>query len=388
MQVTDFTEHAPGKLSEHPAGYIYFAPAQLPPKIQITWELTDDLLEAERSLAELSGLARTLPNPNLLIAPLARREAVLSSRMEGTQASLSDLFFFEAAPQVQPDAADTREVYNYVRALEYGLERLDQLPLSLRLIREIHKKLMTGVRGESARPGEFRDGQNWIGVYGSTVDEASYVPPAPREMHECLASLERYLHQEPKYPTLIELALIHYQFEAIHPFLDGNGRVGRLLIPLILSERSVISNPLLYLSAFFERNRLEYNRRLFEVSRTGQWVEWGRFFLRAVKEQSRDAVWRTELLLNYLKHSRAAIESTRSSARLLTLVDRLFVSPVVTAADAVQLLDVTYGTAIADIEKLEAAGIVREATGRKRNRIYVADEIVDIVDRKSPVESG
>ncbi len=387
MQTADFTEDSAGEVKRSPVGHLYFVPGELPPKLNITWELTDQIVDAQRYVAELNGLARNLPNPNLLIAPFTRREAVLSSRIEGTQASLSDLLFFEAAPTPAGEATDVSEVRNYVLALQYGLSRLADLPLSLRLIREIHQRLMEGVRGDHARPGEFRRSQNWIGPAGSTIDEATYVPPAPREMTGRLAQFERYLHSQDGYPTMIELALIHYQFEAIHPFLDGNGRVGRLLIPLLLCERRLLNDPLLYLSAFFERHRDEYYRRLREVSTHGRWAEWLRFFLTGVKEQSLDAMWRTDQLLAHWNHCRAAMESTRSSARLLTLVDRLFVSPVIIATtDLANELGVSLPTALTDVRKLVDAGILKEITGRRRYRVYVAQEIIDIAERERPVD--
>jgi Fic family protein len=247
---------------------------------------------------ELAGLGRALPNPHLLIAPLVRREAVLSSRIEGTQTDLADLYAYEAGQlalpglRPAPPESDVREVLNYVRALEFGLERVHSLPVSLRLARELHARLMEGVRGGRATPGEFRRSQNWIGPPGCTLNEADYVPPPVAEMHEALDALEKYLHAQGDYPPLVRLAFIHYQFEAIHPFLDGNGRMGRLLLSLLLVNWDLLPLPLLYLSAYFERYRSGYYDLLMAVSQRGDWREWALFFLRGVAEQARDAITR------------------------------------------------------------------------------------------------
>jgi Fic family protein len=233
LQPIDFHRDAPGRLLNTPQGYTAFVPNPLPPAIELKQHLAD-LSRADRLVGELRGVARNLPNPHLLIGPFMRREAVLSSRIEGTQASLSDLFFFEASGGQNAEIADVREVANYVRALEFGLKRMEKLPLSLRLIREMHAELMHGVRGEHMTPGEFRRSQNWIGPPGCTLTEAVFVPPPVEEMVTALDAFEKYLHADSTLPPLVRLALIHYQFEAIHPFLDGNGRIGRLLITLLL----------------------------------------------------------------------------------------------------------------------------------------------------------
>ena len=265
-------------------------PNLLPPELSLTWELAGELSAADRDVSELAGIGRTLPNPYLLIRPFMHREAVLSSRIEGTQASLSDLYFFEAASVPPSPQSDVLEVRNYVVALEHGLRRMKDLPVSLRLLREVHEKLMAGVAGEHLTPGGFRRSQSWIGPPGCTLNEATFVPPPVEELMSSLGELEKFCHAPSPLPLLIRLALIHYQFEAIHPFLDGNGRIGRLLLTLLLSSENVLPQPMLYLSAFFERNRDEYYRRLLAVSRDGQWLEWISFFLRGVAEQSRDAV--------------------------------------------------------------------------------------------------
>ncbi len=375
-----FSERASGRLFHTPSGYWAFLPHPLEPVIETDMALVRTLSAADRALSELAGIARTLPNPHLLINPFIRREAVLSSRIEGTQASLSDLFFFEAAAD-EAEAPDVGEVANYVQALEHGLSRLKDLPLSLRLLREIHERLMTGVRGESQSPGEFRHSQNWIGPPGRILIDATYVPPPPDEMTRALGELEQYLHTPSGLPPLIRLALVHYQFEAIHPFLDGNGRVGRLLNTLLLCTEGLLPQPLLCLSAFFERHRADYYRLLLQVSQEGAWVEWIAFFLRAVEVQARDAIVRSDKLLQLWQEYREELQQARASALLLRLVDELFVYPAITNAGVAGRLGVTSRSAQLNIDKLIAAEILVETTGRKRNRIYLAPEIVQIVEQ-------
>ena len=358
-------------------------PNELPPPLAATWNLALENSQADRALSVLAGVARTLPNPHLLIRPFIRREAVLSSRIEGTQASLSDLLFFEASGEKEMYSPDVVEVSNYVRALEYGLKRLEKLPVSLRLIREIHERLTEGVRGEYLTPGEFRRSQNWIGPPGCTLMDATFVPPPEEEMKDALALLEKYLHAPTEHPHLIRLAWIHYQFEAIHPFLDGNGRVGRLLITLLLCSDGLLPQPLLYLSAYFEQNRREYYRLLLAVSQEGAWSEWVAFFLRGVVQQSEDAIRRSNRLLDLWMQYRQRLQSPRSSALTLRLLDQLFSYPAITAAGTARRLDVTHRSAQLNIEKLAQAGILREETGRRRNRIFVASEIVRIIEAQT-----
>ena len=382
VQPSDFRDEKSGRLIKGTQGYWAFVPNNLPPKLTITIDLVNQLSEADRALSELAGVARTLPNPHLLINPFVRREAVLSSRIEGTQASLSDLFFFEAASWKEKEVPDVREVHNYVKALEYGLARLKELPLSLRLIKEIHALLTKGVRGHTQEPGEFRRSQNWIGPTGCTLMEATYVPPPPKELMSALDSFENYLHSKSDFPPLIKLSFIHYQFEAIHPFLDGNGRIGRLLITLLLCAENLLPQPLLYLSAFFERYRKEYYARLLDVSQQGKWKEWVGFFLRGISSQSRDAIRRSDLLLALWQKYRSDLQAARASALLLQLVDELFAFPAINNTIAAQKLSVTPRSAQLNIEKLLSAGILREATGKQRNRVYVAPEIISIVEEK------
>lgn len=247
-------------------------------------ELVRTLSDADRALAELAGTGRNMPNPRVFISPFVRREAVLSSRIEGTEADIKDVYAFEAGqlplpePKAFPRRSDAQEVLNYVHALEYGLVRINEFPVSLRFIRELHEILMRGVRGEDYTPGEFRRTQNWLGAPGCSIEEATFVPPSVGKMHEALNLFEGYLHSEDPYPPLLRLAFVHYQFEAIHPFLDGNGRVGRLLLSLMLVNWGLLPHPLLYLSAFFERNRQDYYDLLLAVSTSASWREWVVFF--------------------------------------------------------------------------------------------------------------
>ena len=268
--------------------YSAFVPAPLPPKLEWTPRLIGVLSEADRLIGRLSGEGGRLPNPHILMRPFVRREAVLSSKIEGTQATLGELLASEAGAVVERSPEDLREVGNYVVALEHGISLLRELPLCVRLVRELHEKLMEGARGQHAAPGLFRTTQNWIGKPGSTLATATFIPPPPGEVEPCLAAWERFLH-ESDLPPLVTIALAHYQFEAIHPFLDGNGRVGRLLITLFLIERKILPTPLLYLSAFFEAARRDYYESLRGVSDRGAWLDWLEYFLLGVARMSEDA---------------------------------------------------------------------------------------------------
>ena len=307
-----------------------------------------------------------------------RREAVLSSRIEGTQASLSDLFFFEASGEQNPEVPDVHEVANYVRALEFGLQRMEKLPLSLRLIKEMHAELMKGVRGEHMTPGEFRRSQNWIGPPGCTLMDAVFVPPPVEEMKTALDAFEKYLHADSPLPPLVRLALIHYQFEAIHPFLDGNGRIGRLLMTLLLCREGILPQPLLYLSSFFEAQQQEYYRLLLDVSRSGGWNAWIHFFLVGVAEQSQDSIARTEKLLKLWTTYRKRMQ--KGPATALQLIDQLFSHPAISISQAASRLDVTFPAAQNNIERLVGEGILKEVTGHQRYRVYVAPEVLRIVE--------
>lgn len=298
-------------------------------------------------------------------------------------ATAQQLLLFEAMPSSEPATPDVREVANYVHALEYGLARLKKLPVSLRLIREIHKILLHGVRGSDQRPGEFRKRQNYIGKRGDPIEKARFVPPPVSEMERALHEFERYLHKQSDLPFLVQLAFIHYQFEAIHPFLDGNGRIGRLLISLLLCERGYLPQPLLYLSAYFERHRDVYLDHLLDISRSGAWNSWVRFFLQGVAEQAGEASRRAERLQELREAYRKRMESERASALLPRLVDELFASPVLTIPMAAKRLGVTYRSARLNMLKLAGAGIVQEHSGQKRNRVYIAQEIISIIEADS-----
>jgi Fic family protein len=363
-----------------PSGYWAFQPPPLPPDLSFDAKLVRDISDADRALGRLAGVGSSLPNPYLLITPFLRREAVLSSRIEGTQATLSELVIFEAAVGNRPESADLREVANYVAALESGISPQQPLPLSLRLIRDLHRVLMQGVRGQERTPGEFRTSQNWIGPPGALLDTATFVPPAPSDMMAALDALEHYLYRDDSLPPIIRLAIIHYQFEAIHPFLDGNGRVGRLLMSLLLHHWQLLPQPLLYLSAYFERNRNDYYQLLLNVSTTGAWEPWIRFFAAAIADQAVDALTRSGHLLNLRENYRTRLLAARASALPLRLVDELFMRPAITIGAAQLSLGVTWRAAQLNVEKLVAAGIVQEVTGQARNRVYLAREIVSLLE--------
>lgn len=318
-----------------------------------------------------------LGNPQLLIRPFARREAVSSSRIEGTVTNERELVLFEVAPDCRT-RDEVREVRNYVSAFDHGLARLKELPVGLRLIRETHGVLMQGVRGGDKRPGEFRKTQNYIAKPNQKISEARFVPPPVTEMEPALADLERFLNSPTDLPFLVQLALIHYQFEAIHPFEDGNGRVGRLLVPFLLCERNKLSQPLLYLSSYLEREREQYADLLLRVSQSGEWVPWIQFVLKGVAEQSKDASVRVERLTNLQKRYREKLQSTGRSSRALALLDELFAWPATTVVLAQNHLGVTYRSARLTVDKLISAGILQEHPGRTYNRVYLAREIISI----------
>ncbi len=366
------------RLVNCPGTYRAYVPEPLPPRIAWDGALAAALSSADRAVGRLAGEGRRLPNPHLLIRPFVRREAVLSSRIEGTQATLGELLAAEAGGVVARSSADLREVGNYVVALEYGLERLRTLPLSLRLVRELHERLMQGVPGEVATPGEFRRSQNWIGPPGCTLNTATYVPPPPSELMRCLDAWERFLHDD-ALPPLVHAALVHSQFEAIHPFLDGNGRVGRLLITFLLIERSIIPSPLLYLSAYFEATREEYYARLLAVTQNGEWEEWLAYFLRGIALQAEDAVNRIRRIddLFTLWRKRLGGSRSRQPERVLELFAE---NPFWSVGGLAARLDVAYTTARRAIERLEAAGIVTLASSASRGRVYCARDMLKVLE--------
>ena len=368
-----------GRLVDCPGGYRAFVPAPPPPPLSWDEALTVSLSSADRAIGRLAGEGRRLPNPHLLIRPFVRKEAVLSSRIEGTRATLGELLAAEAGAPVDRSPDDLREVGNYVTALEYGLERLETLPVSLRLVRELHEQLMRGVRGDVATPGEFRRSQNWIGPPGCTLNEATYVPPPPEELMPCLDAWERFLHDE-SLPPLVHAAVAHAHFEAIHPFLDGNGRVGRLLITLLLVARGVLPSPLLYLSAYFEGTRDAYYAHLLAMTERGEWEEWLAYFLRGVVLQSEDAVRRIERLDDLLADWRQELAGLRSRLPERAL-DLFAENPFWTVGGVAERLEVAFTTAQRGIDRLEDAGIVSRVGEGRRNRVYCAEAILDVLER-------
>ncbi len=372
------TRQAPGRKVRCPQGYWAFIPNPLPPPLQWSPALVRSLSDADRLIGRLAGEGGRLPNPHVLVRPFVAREAVLSSRIEGTQATLGELLAAEAGAAVERSPADLREVANYVTALEHGIRLLKKLPLSTRLIREIHGKLMRGVRGNAATPGEFRRSQNWIGRPGSTLATASYVPPPPEELASCLGALEKFLHDE-SLPPLVQIALAHYQFEAIHPFLDGNGRVGRLLITLFLVERAILPTPLLYLSAFFEATRQDYYSALRAVSERAAWESWLQYVLNGMARQSEDALRRAERLNATLATWRMQVAGTASKVQAV-LVNRLAANPYVTVKKTAQELGVAFTTVQRAVERLQELSIVTQTSEGKRDRVYCATTLLKILE--------
>jgi Fic family protein len=376
----------PGK--KVPQGsYAAFVPAPLPPKLDWTPRLIRVLSDADRLIGKLAGEGGRLPNPHILMRPFLQREAVLSSKIEGTQATLGELLAAEAGVAVDRSPDDLREVGNYVVALEHGIVRLKELPLCVRIIRELHEKLMTGVRAQQASPGRFRKVQNWIGKPGSTLATASFIPPPPDEVETCLAAWEKFVH-ESELPPLVTIALAHYQFEAIHPFLDGNGRVGRLLISLFLIERQILPTPLLYLSAFFEAARREYYDGLRGVSERGEWNEWLEYFLQGVARMSEDALSRAARINSKLIEWQKKVAGDSTNAPL-RVVELLAANPFITVKGAAEKLGVAFTTAQRAIERLERLGIVKQSGDAKRDRVYCAKALLDILEepaRLKPAE--
>ena len=365
-----------------PSGHWAFVPPPLPPELAFSSRLIDQLARANHALGTLAGFGSKIENPHLLIRSFLRREAVLSSRIEGSRATIAGLVQFEALPTAaQPvRISDIQEVANYVDALDAALDSGRKLPLSLRLLRDLHRQLLHDTRGHGWTPGEFRTRQSHIGEPGSTLDEARYIPPPVPQMHQALDALEKYLHAGSDLPALVRIALIHYQFEAIHPFWDGNGRIGRLLISVLLCEEALLPSPLLYLSAFFELHRREYYDLLLRVSQKGEWLPWIEFFLRGVNDQAADAVERLRRLDALRIDYRRRVTAHRASSLLPALVDTLFDSIAITIPRAAKVLKVTERAAAMSVRKLVDAGILSEVTGRTRYRVYLAQEILGLLE--------
>lgn len=364
-------------------GYRSFVPERLPPKnppLSFDMELIGLLSKADLSLGRLDGITRTLPNPELFVSMYVKKEALLSSQIEGTQASLIEVLETE-----ERQTSDAREVTNYVNALNYGLHRLkdDGFPLSLRLIREIHAKLLASGRGSNLTPGEFRNSQNWIGGIGSTLANAIYIPPTVSDMHTAMGDLELYFHTDDGMPPLVKIALIHAQFETIHPFLDGNGRMGRLLITFWLCQQDILSRPLLYLSYYFKRNRAEYYDRLMAVRHHGKWEDWIKFFLRGIIEisnESSESAHSIDSLREELS-SRVNALDAHTAVNARRLLDQLFITPQVTRASVASTLDITAPTAGSLIRRFCDLGILVDGTPDiKRNKRYTFNRYLQILE--------
>jgi Fic family protein len=390
-----------GTYVKQATGYQAFIPAPLPPDppIEIDAELGRLMSEADRALGRLDGVATVLPNPDLFVSMYVRQEAVLSSQIEGTQSTLEDVLQFEVDSKGREFPKDIQEVVNYVRAMNHGLERLRTLPLSLRLIREIHGKLLEGVRGSQRTPGEFRTTQNWIGQPGCTINTATFVPPPVPEMHEALDKMEKFLHDN-SLPLLVQCGLAHAQFETIHPFLDGNGRVGRLLMTFLLCHRQALGRPLLYLSHYLKQHRARYYDRLMAIRNDGDWEGWFKFFVRGVLEVSREATQTARTIVQLREEHRrllsekllpdepttAAPDSLPSRRRRalagysreevtathydLLLLEYLFEQPIVTIRMVEQRLNCVFVTANKVVNRFVRLGLLEEVTGYQRNRRF------------------
>ena len=375
-----------GNYIQQPQGYKAFIPKSLPPNppIKMDAELTKLLSDADRALGRLDGIATMLPDPDLFVAMYVRHEAVLSSQIEGTQSSLGDLLEFEVSDKLTRQPQDVQEVRNYVVAMNRGLERLRTLPLSIRLLKEIHGELLKDVRGNERLPGEIRDSQNWIGPASAQLKDAEFVPPPPHEMNEALKHFERFLHDRESLPDLIHCGLCHAQFETIHPFLDGNGRVGRLLISLLLCEREILEKPLLYLSYYLKAHRAQYYDRLTAIRNDGDWEGWLKFFLQGVYEVSQAASEISrEILTLREQHRKAITENVKSISNGLKLLDTLFRHPYISVRMVESVLGCSYSTANTTVNQLCKLKILSEATGKARYRIFRYSPYIRLFDRQA-----
>jgi Fic family protein len=385
MNREDFNTSPSGRLVPTIDGCDAFVPNPLPPPQLDMARLIGPIERANRSLGELSGVGRTLPNPELLIRPFSRVEAVASSKIEGTVSPAPELLMLERSPDTSRVRSDTREVNNYNRALREGLLRVHSLPLSKRLFCELHKTLLEGVsidRGARFTPGEIKKEQNWIGA--RTIQNARFVPPPPRETLDALDDLERFIHNTNHLPLLIKLALIHYQFEAIHPFPDGNGRVGRLIIPLMLCEQNAMSQPLLYLSTFFEKHYDRYINSMFNVSRHGAWDDWVEFFLEGIATASESAMKKAHAIQDLRAEYMERIREVRSSGLLAKVVDMLFAIPALTIPHAVFDLSISYNAAKNHIQRLIELGILTPDINSEKPQWYFALGIIQLVNTPDP----
>lgn len=373
-------ENRAGVFMNQPSGYKSFVPKKLPPDpmVNMDLEMLKLLSDADRKLGRLDGITQILPNPELFVAMYVQKEAVLSSQIEGTQASLTDVL--DIASDTSKDS-EIQDVVNYVSAMKYGLTRLQSFPLCLRLIREIHAVLLEKGRGSNRNPGEFRTSQNWIGSAGCTLSNATFIPPTVPDMNTALSDLESFFYEEDDIPSLIKIALIHAQFESIHPFLDGNGRVGRLLITFWLCSQKILSQPLLYLSYYFKSNRIEYYDRLMAVRKAGDWEGWIKFFLRGVASVSNEATESAKLIIQ-LKEKYSQILSEKNNNNYIRLLDHLFETPFISKNSAAEFLQISYPTASTITEELVRQNILTDITPhQQRNKRYCFVEYVDILNR-------
>ena len=359
--------------------YYSFYPYPLPPKpeIEIDTEMQQLLIDAHKKLALLNGLSDRIPSKDLFISMYVRKEALISSQIEGTQCTLDDVLDPDAERNINLDVAD---VINYVRACSFAIERLKTLPMCNRLLREIHGELMAGVRGQEKNPGEFRKSQNWIGAANCTLNEARYIPPNVEDMNVALMDLEAYMNTDDDYDPLIRIALIHYQFETIHPFLDGNGRVGRLMILLYLMEQGFISKPVIYISYFLKKNQIEYYDRISEVRRSGNYEQWISFFLDAVSSAAKDSLATIEnLSALHDRNVKGLPVTTRKNDNVRRLFDYIEQYPIIDIKRTAKSLGISYNTTASAVNKLVEAGILKETTNASRNRVFSYDEYLNIL---------
>ena len=374
-----------GRYVMQSAGYRAYIPKSLPPMppIKYNGELRNLLSEADRALAKLDGIATVLPNTELFIAMYVKKEALLSSQIEGTQASLEGVLRFEANLEPSEDINEIKEVVNYIKAMNYGISRLQDLPMSNRLIKKIHEILIKGTRGTHKTPGEFRKTQNWLGAPGANLLEATFIPPPPDALMDLLFNLEKFIHQKDEIPPLIKISLIHAQFETIHPFLDGNGRVGRLLITFYLYWEKILSRPLLYLSFYLKKNRIEYYDSLMKIRLDGNWEGWIKFFLKGIKEVSEEAANSAKEII-ILKDTllKTLFDHKISSIYAVGFLNLLFIKPIITSDEKlIKELKVSKETANQLIKKFEKLKILREISGKKRYKKYIFSEYINIIKR-------
>lgn len=361
------------------AEYRSFKPTNLPPNpaLEMDEELLKLLIESNRRLVQLDTASQLIPNTELFVSMHVRKEALMSSQMEGTQCTLEDVL----DPELDVNAnADVGDVINYVKAAQFALDRLSSLPICNRLLREAHAVLMEGVRGQEMNPGEFRHSQNWIGPAGSTLKNARYIPPNVEDMETAMSELEKYINDNDSYDPLIQVALIHYQFETIHPFLDGNGRIGRLLILLYLMEHKLLTKPVIYVSYFLKKNQIEYYDRISEVRRTGNYEQWVRFFLEAVSSAAADAVESIGLLSDLHDRNVAKLpKSNRKKDNVRAVFNYLEQHPIIDIKRTASALGVSYNTVASAVNKLIELDILKETTNAARNRVYAYEVYLKIL---------